>query len=196
MLSTENGRDVMPEPLDPGSADSAENVLTPETLRQAWQRLQQQEANLSAREAKLARETAMIARISRVAFERRGNPLFVWCAIQALGPQAELPAWIRSYLDRVAGELTALCERSIPPDKATDRVAGVLGLARHGWNAFADMHVFEDDGRTALELVSVPGQRKAAMYEIATKHDVSERTVARRLRRANVQLVAELQDDM
>ncbi len=70
-------------------------------------------------------------------YEKDGNPIHAWVAIEYLRPEDRFPDWILEYLERCAGSLEELLWRTYQGEKVSDReIVDALGLKGRQFSKF------------------------------------------------------------
>ena len=131
----------------------------------------------------------------RLAFERTGNPCYVFEAIRAAPPHEPLPTWMRAYLAETAGQLHRMVfpsrrDPSLAPEAATDALPAVFGFRRFRWNAIEERRADNLANGVLIDCIlpaadaSLPDNRKRRLASNAARLEVSDRTARRLFDRA------------
>ena len=131
----------------------------------------------------------------RLAFERTGNPCYVFEAIRAAPPHEPLPTWVRAYLDDAARQLHRVVfpsrrEPNLAPEAATDALPVVFGFRRPPWNAIEERRTDNLANGVLLDCIlpaadaSLPDNRKHRLASNAARLGISVSTARRLFDRA------------
>lgn len=121
-------------------------------------------------------------------YEKDGNPIHAWVAIEYLRPEDRFPDWILKYLERCAGSLEELLWRTYQGEKVSDReIVDALGLKGRQFSKF-----LPNDGElfgTLVEVNMYHGDKEIyAIENVAEQWGVSTATVRRGWKRHLVEV--------
>jgi hypothetical protein len=135
---------------------------------------------LDLRQARLDAEAFEASCLNMAGYEHQRNPLFLWGEILISDKTKPLPAWVRNYLDDVANELfSCSADPIVSPKQCLRGLPVILGLSRHGWNAFEDIRSFEAAAQAATKLDAADGKRENAVADLARALGKSPSTIFR-----------------